>query len=89
MAKPKTPKTATGKPLGRPPKAQKAVIPTVTGIRLPDDLRDWLDAMVAQENERLALEGASTNRNALIIRLLREARETREARAKEAPRVSS
>ncbi len=64
---------AKAKTGGRPPKAVKATIPSVTGVRLPEDLREALDAMVAEQNERGAAEGFSTNRNALIVRLLRDA----------------
>ena len=47
-------------------------VPPVTGVRIPDDLRDDLDAIVEEQNARNAAEGLTTNRNALIVRLLRE-----------------
>ena len=68
MAKPKAVNRG-----GRPPNPHKAPLPPVTGVRIPDDLRDALDVIVDRENAALAEKGASTNRNALIVRLLREA----------------
>ena len=59
--------------MGRPPKAHKAPLPPVTGVRIPEDILSELDAMVDVENARLAPTGASISRSALIVRLLREA----------------
>ena len=66
MAKPKASKA------GRPANPNKPPLPPMTGLRLPDDLRAELDAIVEQENARLAPEGASTNRTAVMVRMLRE-----------------
>ena len=52
---------------------EKAQLPPVTGIRIPIDLLDEIDTLVGSEKARLASEGATTNRNALVVRLLREA----------------
>lgn len=73
MAKPRT----TPPPRGRPPKAVKAVVPPVTGVRIPEDLRAELDALVETLNVTLAAQGASTNRSAVMVLLLREALEAR------------
>ena len=79
MAKPKAVNRG-----GRPPNPNKTPLPPVTGVRIPDDLRDALDIIVDRENAELAAKGASTNRNALIVRLLREA-VARDAAAHPAP----
>jgi hypothetical protein len=82
MAKPKTAKPANApkRSAGRPPKPTTVPLPTVTGIRLPDDLRARLDAAVDARNAELASEGLTTNRNALVVKLLREALDARDAK---------
>lgn len=84
MAKPRnTPKRTTPKPApseaapkrraGRPANPNTQPLPPVTGLRLPLDLLDALDAYVEKRNAELASEGLTTNRTAVVIRLLREA----------------
>ena len=51
----------------------KPALPNVTGIRIPEDLRARLDALVDVRNTELAPEGLSTNRNAMVVKLLRDA----------------
>lgn len=70
--------------MGRPPKVNKAPLPPVTGVRIPEDILARLDAMVDAENARLAPTGASISRSALIVRILREATAQMPARG-EAP----
>lgn len=79
MAKPKTPPKPEKRPRGRPRKTEeeKAQLPPVTGVRIPEALRDEIDGLVDRENAALAAKGASTNRNALIVLLLREALDAR------------
>ena len=79
MAKPKAPQKPVTRPRGRPRKSEeeKAQLPPVTGIRIPVDLLGEIDTLVDSEKARLASEGATTNRNALVVRLLREALDAR------------
>lgn len=73
MAKPKT-SAHTGKhPGGRPPNPHKPELPPVTGVRLPPDLRATLDAIVDEENRRLAPMGSRATLISVIVTLLREA----------------
>ena len=75
-------KKPTGRPPGRPKKAVTTHAINVTGVRLPEDLRARLDAVVDEENAQHAAAGLTTNRNAVIVRLLREALDARDARTK-------
>lgn len=74
----------TGRPPGRPKKADPAHAVNVTGVRIPDELRARLDAAVEHENAQHAARGLTTNRSALIVTLLREALDARDA-AQEKP----
>lgn len=58
---------------GRPPKASTQPLPPVTGIRFPVELLARVDAFVARRNVELEGEGFTTNRNAVVVRLVRDA----------------
>lgn len=58
---------------GRPAKATTQPLPPVTGIRFPPELLARVDAYVDARNAELASEGLTTNRNAIIVRLVRDA----------------
>lgn len=90
MAKPRnTPKRASAKPVaseaapkrrpGRPANPNTQKLPPVTGLRIPAELLARVDAHVEARNAELAGEGLTTNRTAVVIRLLREALDAREA----------
>lgn len=81
---PKAPKAPGARSPGRPPKAPeaRAVVPPVTGVRIPADLLVDLDAEVTRANAALAAQGATTNRSAVIVLLLREGLAARAKRVK-------
>lgn len=93
MAKPRnTPKRASAKPVaseaapkrraGRPANPNTQPLPPVTGLRLPVELLARVDAYVEARNATLASEGLTTNRTAAVIRLLREALDALDAKAR-------
>lgn len=59
------------RPLGRPRGAEPP--PPVTGVRIPLDVLEALDAIVERRAAALAAQGATTSRNALIVAMLRDA----------------
>lgn len=64
-------KPASKKPRGRPKGAEPP--PPVTGVRIPLDVLEALDAIVERRAATLAAQGATTSRNALIVAMLRDA----------------
>lgn len=68
MPKP-APKTPAAKPLGRP--RGETPPPPVTGVRIPLDVLEALDAIAAKRSASLASQGGSVSRNALIVAALR------------------
>ncbi len=82
-ARPKAHPKARAAPSPAPSRKRADAIRDVApvGVRLPPDLRERLDAIVAKRNERLALEGAETSRAALIVAAVREFCERNEAGA--------
>lgn len=75
-SKPAKPSTSTEAPKrkpGRPARPDTQPLPPVTGIRFPVELLERVDAFVDERNAELATEGLTTNRNAIIVRFVREA----------------
>lgn len=67
------PETPAKRPPGRPPKATTVPLPSVTGVRFPPEIIERVDAYVDLRNEELRGGGLTTNRNAMIVRLVRDA----------------
>lgn len=80
-SKPATPEAAPKRRAGRPANPNTQPLPPVTGLRIPAELLERIDAFVETRNRELASEGLSTTRTAAVIRLLREALDAREAKA--------
>lgn len=79
--KPATPEAAPKRRPGRPVNPNTQPLPPVTGLRIPTELLERVDAFVEARNRELASEGLTTNRTAVVVRLLREALDAKTPRS--------
>lgn len=71
--------TTSASPSRKRPDAVRDIAPT--GVRIPPDVLARLDVIVAERNDALAAQGASTSRAALIVAAVREFCDREEKRA--------
>ena len=74
------PSSTTKRPVGRPRREDPR--PSVTGLRIPAELLERLDAILARRAAELARLGGSPSRNALIVAALAEFCDREEAAAR-------